>query len=82
MRDALTTNHVQAFKAWRLETAREAGEDGKPLPAYVVFTDATLELIAEHKPTSEAALKRINGVGPNKIERYGDAVLALVAENL
>ena len=42
--------------------------------------DATLELIAEHKPASEAALKRINGVGPSKIERYGEAVLALVAE--
>ncbi|TQK70259.1 ATP-dependent DNA helicase UvrD2 [Nocardioides sp. SLBN-35] len=68
------------LKAWRLETAREAGEDGKPLPAYVVFTDATLELIAEHKPASMAALAKVNGVGPSKIERYGDAVLALVAD--
>ncbi len=70
----------ERLKAWRLETAREAGEDGKPLPAYVVFTDATLELIAEHKPASMAALAKVNGVGPSKIERYGDAVLALVAE--
>lgn len=68
------------LKAWRLETAREAGEDGKPLPAYVVFTDATLELIAEHKPASMAALAKVNGVGPSKIERYGEAVLALVAD--
>jgi DNA helicase-2/ATP-dependent DNA helicase PcrA len=70
------------LKAWRLETAREAGEDGKPLPAYVVFTDATLELIAEHKPADLGALGRVNGVGPSKLERYGEAVLALVAENL
>ncbi|WP_418059728.1 ATP-dependent helicase [Pimelobacter simplex] len=70
----------ERLKAWRLETAREAGEDGKPLPAYVVFTDATLELIAEHKPGSMAALAKVNGVGPNKIERYGEAVLALVSE--
>lgn len=70
----------ERLKAWRLETAREAGEDGKPLPAYVVFTDATLELIAEHKPATMAALAKVNGVGPSKIERYGDAVLALVAE--
>ncbi|WP_435770884.1 ATP-dependent DNA helicase UvrD2 [Nocardioides sp. SYSU DS0651] len=74
------------LKAWRLETARELGRDedgkeGRPVPAYVVFTDATLELIAEHKPVSMAALARINGVGPSKIERYGEAVLALVAEN-
>ncbi|WP_028657137.1 ATP-dependent DNA helicase UvrD2 [Nocardioides sp. J54] len=68
------------LKAWRLETAREAGEDGKPLPAYVVFTDATLELIAEQKPTTLTALAKVNGVGPNKIERYGQAVLDLVAE--
>jgi DNA helicase-2/ATP-dependent DNA helicase PcrA len=71
----------ERLKAWRLETAREAGEDGKPLPAYVVFTDATLELIAEHRPTSMKALAKVNGVGPNKIERYGEAVLALVSEN-
>ncbi|HWJ65818.1 MAG TPA: ATP-dependent DNA helicase UvrD2 [Nocardioides sp.] len=70
----------ERLKAWRLETAREAGEDGKPLPAYVVFTDATLELIAEHKPTSLAGLSKVNGVGPSKIERYGAAVLALVSE--
>lgn len=70
------------LKAWRLETAREAGEDGKPLPAYVVFTDATLELIAEHKPDSIRALAKVNGVGPNKIEKYGEAVLALVSEKL
>ncbi|MDN5745020.1 MAG: HRDC domain-containing protein, partial [Nocardioidaceae bacterium] len=70
------------LKAWRLEAAREAGEDGKPLPAYVVFTDATLELIAEQKPTTIAALGRVNGVGPTKIERYGSEVLALVSEKV
>ncbi|MFC5728022.1 MULTISPECIES: ATP-dependent DNA helicase UvrD2 [Nocardioides] len=77
----------ERLKAWRLETARQAGTDedgkeGKPVPAYVVFTDATLELIAEQKPASMAALAKVNGVGPSKIERYGEAVLAIVAENL
>ncbi len=72
----------ERLKVWRLETAKEAGEDGKPLPAYVVFTDATLELIAEHKPASIPALAKVNGVGPSKIEKYGEAVLALVAEKL
>lgn len=71
----------ERLRTWRLDTAREAGEDGKPLPAYVVFTDATLELIAEHKPASLAALKRINGVGDSKIERYGKAVLAVIEES-
>ena len=70
----------ERLKAWRLETAREAGEDGKPLPAYVVFTNATLELIAEQKPTTITALGKVSGVGPNKIEKYGPDVLRLVSE--
>ena len=65
----------ERLKTWRLERARD-----DEVPAYVVFTDATLELIAEHKPTDERSLRAINGVGPSKIERYGDAVLALVSE--
>jgi ATP-dependent DNA helicase UvrD/PcrA len=48
------------------------------VPAYVVFTDATLQLIAEHKPRSAEALLRINGIGKAKLERYGEAVLGLV----
>ncbi len=64
----------ERLKAWRLERARD-----DEVPAYVVFTDATLELIAEHKPGDESALRAINGVGPSKIERYADDVLALVS---
>ena len=64
----------ERLKAWRLERARD-----DEVPAYVVFTDATLELIAEHRPGDERALRAISGVGPSKIERYGDDVLALVA---
>ncbi len=44
----------------------------------MVFTDATLQLIAEHRPDSETALLRINGIGQSKLERYGEAVLAVV----
>ena len=65
----------ERLKAWRLERARD-----DEVPAYVVFTDATLELIAEHKPVDEKALRAISGVGPSKIERYAEAVLAVVTE--
>jgi DNA helicase II / ATP-dependent DNA helicase PcrA len=65
----------ERLKAWRLERAHD-----DEVPAYVVFTDATLELIAEHKPGNETALRAISGVGPNKIEKYGDDVLALVSD--
>ena len=50
------------------------------MPAYVVFTDATLTAIAEHRPADRAALVGIPGIGARKLERYGDAVLALIAD--
>ena len=50
------------------------------MPAYVVFTDATLELIAEVRPRSEGELLGINGVGKSKLERYSEDVLALLSD--
>ena len=61
------------LKEWRLARATE-----DQVPAYVVFTDKTLEAIAEEKPGSPAELQRISGIGPAKIERYGDDLLALL----
>jgi DNA helicase-2/ATP-dependent DNA helicase PcrA len=43
-----------------------------------VFSDATLMRIAEERPTSADALLRISGIGPKKLELYGDALLELV----
>ena len=62
----------------RLRVWRKARADEDEVPAFVVFTDATLQLIAEQRPTSAAALLRISGVGPAKLERYGDSLLAVV----
>jgi len=45
------------------------------VPAYVVFSDATLLAMVEHAPTNEAELLQIPGVGPTKLERYGAAFL-------
>ena len=64
----------EALRGWRLETAREAD-----VPAFVVFTDATLTAIAETAPVDVAGLARINGVGPAKLERYGAEVLGLLS---
>ena len=63
-----------ALKRWRLETAK--AEDR---PAYVVFHNSTLAAIAGEAPTTLAELAQIPGVGPAKLERYGDGVLAAVA---
>lgn len=62
----------EALKAWRMQAA-----EGRP--AYVVFTDATLLVIAERLPTSAEQLGAVPGVGPAKLERYGSAVLEVVA---
>ncbi|HEX6917088.1 MAG TPA: ATP-dependent DNA helicase UvrD2 [Phycicoccus sp.] len=65
----------EALRSWRLETARESD-----VPAFVVFTDATLTAIAERAPSDTAELSRIPGVGPAKLERYGDSVLTILRE--
>jgi superfamily II DNA helicase RecQ len=49
------------------------------VPAYVVFHDRTLAEIAENQPRDWADLAAISGVGPAKLERYADEVLAVVA---
>ncbi len=63
----------EQLREWRRERATEDG-----VPAYVIFTDKTLEAIAEFKPATSQALLKISGVGPAKIERYGEEVLALL----
>jgi DNA helicase-2/ATP-dependent DNA helicase PcrA len=65
-----------ALRQWRLDEAQAAD-----VPAYVVFTDATLTAIAEARPASLEELAGLAGVGPSKLERYGEAVLAVLAES-
>ena len=64
----------QRFAA--LRDLRNELRDGKP--AYVVFDNKTLAAIAREAPTTLRDLGRISGVGPAKLERYGDAVIALM----
>ena len=65
---------LEALKTWRARTARATG-----VPAFVVFHDTTLAAVAEAKPRNHTALLALPGVGPVKAERYGDAVLEVVA---
>jgi DNA helicase-2/ATP-dependent DNA helicase PcrA len=59
-----------------LRDLRNDLRDGKP--AYVVFDNKTLAVIARQAPTTLRELSRISGVGPAKLERYGEAVVALM----
>jgi len=62
------------LKEWRLDAAKQ-----QSVPAYVVFSDATLRAIAAARPASRAELAGIPGVGAVKLDRYGAAVLELCA---
>jgi DNA helicase-2/ATP-dependent DNA helicase PcrA len=67
----------QAFrtlKQWRLERAK-----ADEVPAYLVFHNSTLEEIADRSPRTLAELAGVPGVGPTKLERYGEEVLAALA---
>jgi ATP-dependent DNA helicase RecQ len=65
---------VAELKAWR---ARRAREDG--VPAFVVLHDATLHDLAARRPVSPAGLAAVKGLGPAKLERYGDELLEVLA---
>ena len=64
----------EALRTWRASAAREQG-----VPAYVVFSDATLAAIAEARPSEPAELLAVPGIGPVKVERFGAQLLALIA---
>ncbi|MEE8497915.1 MAG: HRDC domain-containing protein, partial [Acidimicrobiia bacterium] len=63
-----------------LRTLRRRLADERGVPAYVVFSDATLLAMAEVRPTTEAGLLAIPGVGPVKLERYSEAFLAVLRD--
>jgi ATP-dependent DNA helicase RecQ len=64
----------------RLKAMRKTLATARNVPAYVVFNDATLMRIAEERPSSPEALLGIPGIGPKKLELYGDALLELVRQ--
>ncbi|QXC61536.1 ATP-dependent DNA helicase UvrD2 [Aquihabitans sp. G128] len=64
-----------ALRAWRTARAKADG-----MPAYIVLTDASLRGIALSRPTDAAGLLACDGIGPTKLERYGDDVLAALDE--
>ncbi|WP_291992398.1 DNA helicase RecQ [Candidatus Accumulibacter sp. ACC003] len=65
---------VDSLRSWRLEQAREQG-----VPAYVILHDRTLREIAALLPASPEALLAVPGIGVAKAQRYGEALLAIVA---
>jgi ATP-dependent DNA helicase RecQ len=64
-----------ALKALRRKLA-----DARGVPAYVVFTDATLQHMARFRPTTPEHFLAISGVGLKKLQQYGDAFLELIRQ--
>ena len=63
-----------ALRAWRLQRSKADG-----VPAFVVLSDKHLDGIAERHPTSLAELRACPGIGPAKLESYGDEILEVLA---
>ncbi len=69
------TEASEALRAWRKETARKDG-----MPPYIVLSDRHLEGIVEAAPATLAELGACKGIGPMKLEKWGDEILAVLAE--
>ena len=68
-------DQFEQLKRWRLRQATE-----REVPAFVVFTDATLLAIVEQLPASLEQLAAIPGIGPAKLELYGPTLLELLGD--
>jgi DNA helicase-2/ATP-dependent DNA helicase PcrA len=65
---------LEALQLWRRDRAR-----ADAVPAYLVAHDATLFAIAQDRPQTLAGLRRIKGMGPMKLDSYGEEILSIVA---
>jgi DNA helicase II / ATP-dependent DNA helicase PcrA len=65
---------AEQLRAWRRKRAEADG-----VPAYVVFNDRTLAALTERQPRSRGELLAVEGIGPSKLDKYGDELLALLS---
>jgi ATP-dependent DNA helicase RecQ len=64
---------MTALREWRLDAARSDG-----VPAYVIAPDSLLIEIVDQRPTTLPALRRVKGMGPSRLARYGEEMLEVV----
>ena len=65
----------EQLKTWRRDRSRELD-----VPAYILFSNRTLEGIAARRPRNEHELLAVSGVGPTKLDLFGEEVLEIVRE--
>jgi ATP-dependent DNA helicase RecQ len=70
----------EALLAKLRELRRSLAQESR-VPAYIVFSDATLRDMCRKRPTTEAAFLSVSGVGEVKLKKYGGAFIALIGEH-
>ncbi len=74
--DADEDDRFEKLRAWRrIEAERQS------LPPYVIFHDSTLRAIAQVNPTDLEGMRHVPGIGPRKLESYGEAVITLLHDS-
>ena len=68
---------LSKLKILRKDLAHKVG-----IPAVIIFTDATLVVMATHKPTDAASFMKVPGISERKYEKYGAVFLKLINEHL
>ncbi|MCR5607394.1 MAG: DNA helicase RecQ [Treponema sp.] len=71
--DAVAIRIVKELKQWRIKIAEENN-----VPPYIIFGDKTINDIAAKKPRTHSELKNIYGIGEEKADRYGSAIIRIV----
>ncbi|MBC33525.1 MAG: ATP-dependent DNA helicase RecQ, partial [Rickettsiales bacterium] len=64
---------LSALKSKRIELARK-----RRVPAYIIFPDATLHQMILHKPKTLEEMGKLNGVGLQKLKKYGEVFLEII----
>lgn len=73
--DEAADSLFEALRKLRTDLASEAG-----VPPYVVFSDSTLKEMSQQRPQNRLAFLQIKGVGQSKLDKYGEAFLAVIKE--
>lgn len=75
---AVTDYDVHLFR--ELKTLRKKLADEREVPAFVIFSDASLREMAHYKPTAKMEFSNIKGVGEYKLENFGEEFLEVIKE--
>ena len=66
---------LSALKSKRMELARK-----RRVPAYIIFPDTTFYQTLLHKPKTLEEMAKLNGIGPQKLDKYGEIFLSVIKD--